>query len=58
MLFHRGHLPDAAGTDGGAESTADAQVIINHVFITAIFGFLAGDGPLVAGLFADTTVAA
>ena len=32
-LYIFDHLPDAAGTDTGAETAADAEVLVNHVFI-------------------------
>jgi hypothetical protein len=52
------HLPDAAGTDSGAETAADAKLIIHNVFITAIRVILPGDSSVIARCFAHVAIPA
>jgi hypothetical protein len=52
------HFPYAAGTDTGAETAADAKLIIHNVFITAIRIILPGDSSVIARCFAHVAIPA
>lgn len=52
------HAPDTTRTGSGAESTADAALIVHAIFHPAIGIFVTRDGLLFANMGADLAVSA
>ena len=55
ILFH---LPNTTGADAGAETAADTEFLVYHIFIRAVFKFFPADSAIITGSFTHVAVPA